>query len=192
MKNVRAICVFCASSSAVAPVYKEAATDLGRRMGMLGVELIYGGASIGLMGCVARGVHEKGGRVTGVLPAFFKTKDIEYIEADQLIVTQDMRERKAELDKRSDGFIVLPGGIGTLEEAMEILSLRQLKQTDRPLVFVNTEGFYDGLLSHLKEIVALNFAKKNTLDLFGVAADPQGALDYIMNFNAAGPIPDKV
>ena len=192
MKNVRAICVFCASSSHVAPVYMETATELGRRMGRMGVELIYGGASIGLMGCVARGVHEEGGRVTGVLPEFFKTKDIEYREADRLIVTKDMRDRKAELDARADGFIVLPGGIGTLEEAMEILSMRQLKLTDKPLVFVNTEGFYEGLISHLKEIVDLNFAKPNTLDLFGVAADPEQALQYILSYEPPGAVPEKV
>ncbi len=192
MKTVRAICVFCASSSQVDPVFLETATELGRQMGRLGVELIYGGASIGLMGCVARGVHEEGGHVTGVLPAFFKKKDIEYREADRLIVTKDMRERKAVLDARANGFIVLPGGIGTLEEAMEILSMRQLKLTDKPLVFVNTQGFYGGLIAHLQEIVELRFAKPNTLDLFGVAADPKEALDYIFNYESSGPAPDKV
>ena len=95
----------------------------------LACNLIYGGASIGLMGCVARGVHEFGGQVTGVLPEFFKIKEIEYGDADELIVTKDMRERKAVMDQKSDAFITLPGGIGTMEEAMEILSMKQLKLT---------------------------------------------------------------
>jgi len=171
-------------------VYREAATDLGRRMGRLGIDLIYGGASIGLMGCVARGVHEFGGRVTGVLPEFFKTKDIEYEEADELIVTKDMRERKAVMDHKSDAFITLPGGIGTLEEAMEILSMKQLKLTLKPLVFINTCNFYDGLMANLQEMVDLKFAKQKTLDLFAVEPDAQAALQYILDYKPP-EIPSK-
>ena len=171
-------------------MYREAATDLGRRMGRLGIDLIYGGASIGLMGCVARGVHEFGGRVTGVLPEFFKTKDIEYEEADELIVTKDMRERKAVMDHKSDAFITLPGGIGTLEEAMEILSMKQLKLTLKPLVFINTCNFYDGLMANLQEMVDLKFAKQKTLDLFAVEPDAQAALQYILDYKPP-EIPSK-
>lgn len=187
---IRSICVFCASSESVDPVYREAATDLGRRMGRLGIDLIYGGASIGLMGCVARGVHEFGGRVTGVLPEFFKTKDIEYEEADELIVTRDMRERKAVMDHKSDAFITLPGGIGTLEEAMEILSMKQLKLTLKPLVFINTCHFYDGLMANLQEMVDLKFAKQKTLDLFAVEPDAEAALRYILDYKPP-EIPSK-
>lgn len=190
MKEIRAICVFCASSEAVDEVYKREATDLGRRMGRLGINLVYGGASIGLMGCVARGVHEADGKVVGVLPEFFKTKDIEYGEADELIVTRDMRERKAVMDRRADAFIVLPGGIGTLEEAMEILSMKQLRLTRKPLVFVNTNNFYGGLISHLREMVDLKFAKRETLDLFVTEPDAEGALNYILHY-APPEIPSK-
>ncbi|KMP12673.1 hypothetical protein UR09_00695 [Candidatus Nitromaritima sp. SCGC AAA799-A02] len=184
MKKLRAICVFCASSQAVDGVYHDMASDLGRRIGRLGVELVYGGASIGLMGAVARGVHEEGGRVVGVIPEFFrkKDKDIEYAEADELIVTKDMRERKGIMDERADAFIALPGGIGTLEEAMEIMSMKQLRQTDKPLVFINTNGFYEGLISNLQEMVDLKFAKPSTLELFAVCSDPQSALDYILAY----------
>ena len=182
MKHIRAMCVFCASSNAVDAVYLEAATDLGRRMGQLGIDLVYGGASIGLMGALARGVHEKGGKVTGVLPKFFKKVEIEYGEADELIVTRDMRERKAIMDERSDAFIVLPGGVGTLEEAMEIFSLIQLKQTLKPLVFVNTEGFYDGIIRHFEQLVQLKFAKKETLKMYALVKSPQEAIDFIENF----------
>ena len=124
---MKTICVFCSSSNAVCKGYYEVATDLGHRIGQLGFDLIYGGASIGLMGAVARGVHDKGGRVIGVIPEFFRKKDktIEYAEADELIVTKDMRSRKAIMTQRADAFIVLPGGIGTLEEAIEILSMKQ-------------------------------------------------------------------
>jgi cytokinin riboside 5'-monophosphate phosphoribohydrolase len=182
MKHIRSICVFCASSNAVGGVYLDAATDLGRRMGQAGIDLVYGGASIGLMGAVARGVHDKGGKVTGVLPKFFKKKDIEYGEADELIVTRDMRERKAIMDERSDAFIVLPGGVGTLEEAMEIFSLVQLKQTAKPLVFVNTEGFYDGIVRHFEKLVELKFAKEETLKMYSLVESPKEAMEFIENF----------
>jgi uncharacterized protein (TIGR00730 family) len=187
---IRTICVFCSSSDAVDEVYRTAATDLGLRMGRLGIDLVYGGAGIGLMGCVARGVHAGKGKVTGVLPEFFMTKDIGYMDADELIVTKDMRERKAVMEQRSDAFIVLPGGIGTLEEAAEILTMKQLKLTQKPLVFINTKNFYAGLLAHMQEIVALKFAKQETLDLFISEPDPASALDYILNYTAP-QIPGK-
>jgi len=182
MINIQSVCVFCASSQSVDELFKNTALELGRELGKRRIDLVYGGASIGLMGCVARGVHEEKGKVIGVLPEFFKTKDIEYSEADELIVTQDMRERKAEMDLRSDAFIVLPGGVGTLEEAMEILSMRQLRLTDKPLVFINTQGFYDGLLATFDEMVDLKFAKSNILDMYGVVADPKSALDYLFSY----------
>lgn len=183
MNPIRSICVYCASSQSVEEVFREAASDLGRRMGRSGIDLVYGGASIGLMGCVARGVHEGGGRVVGVLPEFFKTREIEYSEADELVVTQDMRERKSVMDRRSDAFIVMPGGIGTLEEAMEILSMKQLKLTAKPLVFLNTRGYFDNLFACFREMVDLKFAKQETLNLFGVESDPEGALNYIRNYS---------
>ncbi|MBT5471771.1 MAG: TIGR00730 family Rossman fold protein, partial [Nitrospina sp.] len=94
MNNIKSICVFCSSSDAVDDSYKSVATELGREIGKRGVDLVYGGASIGLMGCVARGVHEEKGNVIGILPEFFRVKEIAYLDADELIVTRDMRERK--------------------------------------------------------------------------------------------------
>jgi cytokinin riboside 5'-monophosphate phosphoribohydrolase len=181
MNTIKSVCVFCASSESVGEFFKDIAFELGCELGKKGIELIYGGASIGLMGSVARGVHKEKGKVVGVLPKFFKTKDIEYSEADELIVTQDMRERKAVMDQRSDAFIVLPGGIGTLEEAMEILSMRQLRLTDKPLVFINTKGFYDGLFKNFEEMVELKFAKPNILDMYTKASDPKNAMEYLFN-----------
>ena len=182
---MKAICVFCASSKAVDRVYHETATDLGHRIGQLGLDLIYGGASIGLMGAVARGVHDKGGRVVGVIPEFFRKidKTIEYANADELIVTKDMRNRKAIMDGRSDAFIALPGGIGTLEEAMEIISMKQLGLTDKPLAFINTNNFYDGLISNLQKMVDLKFVKASTLELFTVCPDPASALHFILAYH---------
>ena len=182
MNNIKSICVFCGSSQAVKGNYKSVATELGREIARRGADLIYGGASIGLMGCVARGVHEEKGRVIGILPEFFRKKDIEYLDADELIVTKDMRERKAKMDEKSDAFIVLPGGIGTLEETMEILSMRQLKLTNKPLVFINTDGFYDKLNETFSSMIERKFAKENIRNMFVMIPNPKNALEYIFNY----------
>ncbi len=184
MKKIKSICVFCASSESVDDFYKSVATELGRELGKKGIDLVYGGASIGLMGCVARGVHEEKGRVTGVLPEFFMKKDIDYIDADEVIVTKDMRERKAVMDERSDAFIVLPGGVGTLEEAMEILSMRQLNLTDKPLVFINSRGFYDKLAETFDSMIDQKFAKDSIKKMYAMVPDPLSALEYIFNYSS--------
>ncbi|MGY8763069.1 MAG: LOG family protein [Nitrospinaceae bacterium] len=178
---MKSICVFCASSNAVDKVYHQVATDLGQRIGLLGLDLIFGGGGIGLMGDVARGVHDKGGRVVGVIPEFFLNNEqpIEYAKADELIVTKDMRSRKAIMDERSDAFIVLPGGIGTLEEATEIISMKQLGLTEKPIVFINTNKFYDAFILNLNRMVELKFAKQSTLDLINVLPDPLSALEFM-------------
>ena len=187
MNKPSTICVFCGSSELVDDIFKATAFELGLELGRRGIDLIYGGASIGLMGCVARGVHEEKGKVIGVLPEFFKTKDIEYSEADELIITRDMRERKAVMDQRSDAFIVLPGGIGTLEEAIEILSMRQLNLTDKPLIFINTQGFYEALRSTFEKMIGSRFAKPNIIDMYKVAPDPESALDYLLSYVPRSP-----
>ena len=182
--SINSVCVFCSSSNSIGDVYFETAKNLGHKIGELGLDLVYGGGSIGLMGAVARATHEKGGRVIGVIPEFFtkKDKNFEYSEADELIITETMRIRKAIMDERSDAFIALPGGIGTLEEAVEIMSMKQLGLTDKPLVFINTSNFYDGLISNLREMVNLRFAKSSALDLFSVCPDPSSALKFIFSY----------
>ena len=179
---MKTICVFCSSSDDVDRLYHQIAMDLGQRIGRLGFDLVYGGAGIGLMGAVARGVHEKGGRVVAVIPEFFRAKDkaIEYADADELIIPDNMRNRKAIIDGRSDAFIVLPGGIGTLEEAMEIISMKQLGLSDKPVALINTNNFYDGLISNFKQMVDFKFAKASLLNLFAVCPDPESALDFII------------
>ena len=182
MKKNKSICVFCSSSDSIDNIYFQTATDLGHRIGELGLELVYGGANIGLMGVVARTTHEKGGRVVGVIPEFFRNKDenIEYVEADELIVAENMRIRKTIMAERADAFLVLPGGIGTLEEAIEVLSMKQLGLTDKPLVFINTNNFYDDLTSILQKMIDLGFANPSTFDLFSVCSDPLSAIQFVL------------
>ena len=182
--SMNSICVFCSSSNSIDDIYVETATDLGHRIGQLGLDLVYGGASIGLMGAVARATHEKGGRVVGVIPEFFRKKNmnIEYVEADELIVAKTMRIRKTIMTERADAFLVLPGGIGTLEEAIEVLSMKQLGLTDKPLVFINTNNFYTDLISIFQKMIDLGFAKPSNLELFSVCSDPLSAIQFALSY----------
>ena len=183
---MKSICVFCSSSDLIDEVYFKTAIDLGCQIGGLNLDLVYGGGGIGLMGAVARSVHKNGGKVVGVFPEFLREKDkgFEYTEADELIIAETMRIRKAIMDERADAFIVLPGGIGTLEEAIEIMSMKQLGLTDKPLAFVNTNNFYDSLISNFQMMVGLKFAKSSILDLFAVCPNSSSALEFILSYKS--------
>jgi uncharacterized protein (TIGR00730 family) len=142
------VCVFCASSNAARPSYLEAARHLGERLAAAGHELVYGGGQVGLMGEVARAVHNAGGKVYGVIPERLKVKEgIAYHLADTMVVTDTMSERKHHMMVISDAFVVLPGGLGTLEELMEVLVAKVLNYHAKPIVLLNTDGFYESLLA---------------------------------------------
>ena len=175
----KAICVFCASSSAVAPTYFRAANELGTKLAERGDTLVYGGGNIGLMGELAVACHRGGGRVVGVIPDSLKDKELAYEQADELIVTQDMRDRKTHMERRSDAFIALPGGFGTLEELLEIITLRQLNYHDKPIVVVNLDGFYDRLFELFEQFIESRFAKSKHRRNFAAAADVDSALGMI-------------
>ncbi len=177
--NIRSVCVFCSSSNFAESIFMNSARELGRGIGKMGLTLIYGGASINMMGQAASGVHEEGGRIINVLPEFFRKKEIEYLDADELIVTSDMRSRKAIMEENADAFIALPGGIGTLEEVTEILSMRQLKLMSKPLILVNTDGFFDNLITLFNDMVLRKFVKPEFIETLVVVPDPQSALDHL-------------
>lgn len=180
MAAMKSICVYCGSSDDIDPAYRQAAKDLGKLIGSQGDQLIYGGGSVGLMGDCARAVHEHGGRVVGVIPESLTTAEIAYHNADELIITQTMRERKQIMDDRADAFVVLPGGFGTLEELAEILVLKILKYTDRPLIIVNPDGFYDPLMELFNHFVEKKFAKPKHLALVSfvdLVEDVYGLID---------------
>ncbi len=162
---MRSICVYCSSSDHIDPAFRKPAKDLGRLIATHGDTLVYGGGSVGLMGDCARAVHAFGGKVVGVIPQSLTTAEIAYHHADELIVTQTMRERKQIMDERADAFVVLPGGFGTLEELSEILVLKILGYTDRPLIIVNPDGFYDPLIELFNHFVQHKFAKPKHLEL---------------------------
>jgi hypothetical protein len=164
------LCVYCASSDRLEPKYFAAAEELGRELVARGWGLLYGGGKTGLMGAVARGTKAAGGRVVGVIPGFMKARELAFDAADELVTVLTLRERKLLLEARADAFVALPGGFGTLEEIMEILTLRQLDLVKKPCVFFNQDGFYDDLLRLFDRMLADKFFKPSNLQLFRVAA----------------------
>jgi hypothetical protein len=179
------VCVFCSSAGGLDEVYRQAAHDLGVELAERGHRLVYGGGNVGLMGEVARSVHEHGGTVVGVIPQSLVDRELAYEPADELLVTETMRERKAEMDARADAFVALPGGFGTLEELLEVLTLRQLRLHDRPIVLVNVAGYWDPFLAMVSDIVGHGFAPLGEGTLFQVAKTAAEAVDLA----EAGPAP---
>lgn len=185
VERSKSVCVFCSSSDGVAPVFVEAADHLGALIARSGQTLVYGGGRVGLMGALARSVHRNGGRVVGVIPRSLMDAEVGYRQADELILTRDLRERKAIMEARCDSFICLPGGFGTLEETLEIITLRQLRLLDKPIVILNVAGFYDPLVSLFEHLYAARFARPDARDLYHVSTTAEDALQYLAARNTS-------
>jgi uncharacterized protein (TIGR00730 family) len=174
------VCVYCSSSDHIADTYPPVADALGRGLVQQGHRLVYGGGTVGLMGVVARAVHDAGGTVIGVIPERLEAREgLAYELADDLIVTDTMQERKRRMFTEADAFVVLPGGFGTLEEFLEVLTLKQLGYHDRPIVLLNTGGFFDPLLDFFRTLHAERFARANVTEVVHVAATPEAALQHL-------------
>ncbi len=178
----KVICVYSSSSCAIDKIYFQAASELGKEIADKGDTLLYGGGLTGLMGETARAVHENGGKVIGVIPEALNVKGIVYETCDELVVTKGMRERKGTMDSRSDAFIALPGGYGTLEEILEIITLKQLKYHNKPIVILNINNFYSKLLEQFDSIIENKFAKQECSELYYVTDSIKEALEYIDNY----------
>jgi hypothetical protein len=159
-RPIRSVCVFCGSGPGRSPVYLAAARILGGDMAKAGLELVYGGGGLGLMGEVARSVLGGGGKVTGIIPTFLTERERMLEDAQDLIVTKDMHERKMLMFTRSDAFIALPGGIGTLEELVEQLTWAQLGQHAKPILLCNVDGFWAPFLTLLDHMRAEAFIRQ--------------------------------
>jgi uncharacterized protein (TIGR00730 family) len=157
MSEIQSICVYCGSSPGTDPAFVETARHFGQILAENKVGLVYGGGSTGLMGAVARAVADHGGRVTGIIPEFLKAKEVAFKGAQEMIVTQDMHERKRTMFERADAFVALPGGIGTLEELVEQLTWAQLGQHRKPVLVLNVKGFWDPLCALLDHMRGLDF-----------------------------------
>tara|TARA_R110002051_G_scaffold20499_6_gene55848 strand:+ start:2129 stop:2731 length:603 start_codon:yes stop_codon:yes gene_type:complete len=149
----KSVCLFCGSSDGANPDYVAAARAFGAETARAGWRLVYGGGGVGLMGASARGAHEAGGRVLGIMPAFLRSRERLYDEVETLVVTS-MHERKTLMYDQSDAFVVAPGGVGTLEEVIELLSWKRLDLHSKPIIFLNINGFWDSLFAVMRHSVA--------------------------------------
>lgn len=170
------VCVFCASAAGASPVYLEAAKELGRRIADRGYGLLYGGATVGAMGAVADGALAAAGKVVGVIPDVIREREIDHKNLTELHVVRTMHERKAMLSSRADAFLALPGGYGTMDEFIEIVTWAQLRIHAKPCVLVNINGFWDGLLRFIDHTVREGFIVPENRGLVQVADDPESAL----------------
>ncbi len=173
------ICVYCSSSNNVSESYFATARALGEGMARRGWPLVYGGASVGLMGALAEAVHGAGGTVIGIIPQALLDREIAYLQADDLIVTTTLRERKRLMDEHGDAFVALPGGFGTLEELLEIMTLRQLAYHNKPIIIVNVDGYFNSLLDQFERIFAEGFTHGRYRDLYAVVESSAAALDLL-------------
>ena len=168
---VHNICVYCGSGVGKSPAYRAAARTLGKALAEQKIGLIYGGGDLGLMGDIAHTTLDHGGHVTGIIPQFLTRKEQMLRDVDELIVTQDMHERKRLMFERSDGFVALPGGIGTLEELVEQLTWVQLGRHTKPVIVANIEGFWDPFLNVLTHMKADGFIRPGVNVHFTVVDD---------------------
>jgi uncharacterized protein (TIGR00730 family) len=154
MARLNRVCVYCGSGTGLNPAYARAARIVGRALAENGIDLVYGGGSLGLMGTLARAVLDAGGRVTGIIPHFLKDRERMFTDVTELIVTADMHERKMLMFERAEAFVALPGGVGTLEELVEQMTWVQLGQHEKPIVLANIDGFWQPLIDlfdHMRE-----------------------------------------
>jgi uncharacterized protein (TIGR00730 family) len=168
MTKIKRLCVYCGSSGTVEPQFREAASALGTRLGAAGIELVYGGGRVGLMGLLADAALAAGGKVTGIIPARLLRAEVAHRGVGELVVVDSMHDRKRLMAERADAFAVLPGGIGTLDELFETLSWKQLDLHDKPILLVDIGGYWAPLRRLLDHIVVTGFAREQTRGLLHV------------------------
>lgn len=181
MKN---ICVFASSSNVLDSAFYNDASRLGELIGKNGMNIVYGGSRLGMMYVCASSVKQNGGNIIGVMPQ--RLYDIGYgnpDDCDDFIITTGIRERKAKMDEISDGVIALAGGFGTLEEISEMIVQKQLGYNNKPIVILNTNGFYDNLVAFFNSIIDNKFAKQDSDKLFYIAQTPDDAVNFILEYN---------
>lgn len=168
MTRGKRLCVFCGSFLPASQAYQDAAARLGEEIGRAGVELVYGGGRIGLMGIVADAALATGAKVIGVIPTALHGREVGHIGLTDLVLVPDMQERKRQMFALSDAVAVLPGGLGTLDEAFEAITLRQLHFFEKPIVLVDVEGYWQPFVALVKQVIAAGFAAPDADQLFDV------------------------
>jgi uncharacterized protein (TIGR00730 family) len=185
MTDISALCVYCGSAVGIDPAHRTAAKALGGIMAARGIRLVYGGGRIGLMGVIADAVLAGGGQVTGVIPEHLQRREVGHQEVTELRVVSSMHERKRIMSEIADGFVVMPGGLGTLDETFEIVTWRQLGLHDKPIVIADIGGYWQPLLGLLDAAISGGFAKPEARDLFFVADSVEGVFAAL----AGAPMP---
>lgn len=179
LRRVDSICVYCGSGAGLNPAYAAAAEDFGAILADAGVRLVYGGGSLGLMGIIARSVLRHGGEVTGIIPSFLSERERMLRDVQELVVTDDMHQRKRLMFERADAFVALPGGIGTLEEVVEMLTWAQLGQHNKPVLLADIDGFWGPLLNLLSHMRAEEFIRDGLMVRYHVASTVTDILPMI-------------
>lgn len=176
------VAVYCSSSDDIDRRYFEDAEALGVALAQQGWRLVFGAGSVGLMGAVARATQRVGGTVFGVIPRALDHKEVTYEACDELLRVETMRQRKAIMEENADAFIVLPGGFGTFEEVLEVIVLKQLNYHSRPIVFVNTLGYWNPLITLFETTIEQHFARPTNRQLYKVVETPDAAIAYVANY----------
>ncbi len=182
MNNLDKICVFCGSSDGNDLAITDAAVRLGEIFAERNITLVYGAAKIGVMGTIAKSVLDNSGKVIGIIPNFLKKKEVVHLGLTELITTQNMHERKLKMQEQSDGFIALPGGMGTLEELFEIITWLQLGLHQKPIGLLNINGFYNDLIKMLETMVRKGFLSMDNYNLLLVDSDINRLLKKMEEF----------
>ncbi|MFD1333858.1 TIGR00730 family Rossman fold protein [Methylopila musalis] len=181
MTRIRTVCVYCGSSPGADPRHMEDAAALGRALAEAGVGLVYGGGNIGLMGAVARATLAAGGHVTGIIPQFLVDREVMLADVQELVVTEDMHERKRIMFERSDAFVALPGGVGTLEELVEQMTWAQLGRHDKPILIADFGGFWSPLIALLHHMSAQGFIRPGMAVPYVVATTVDQVIPLLEN-----------
>jgi uncharacterized protein (TIGR00730 family) len=179
MSNLSSLCVYCGSSNDGAPSHRDMATELGTLMAQRKIALVYGGGGVGLMGTIADAVMAGGGQVTGIIPDFLMHQEVGHSAISSLEVVGSMHERKARMAELSDGFLILPGGLGTLEEFFEMLTWRKLQLHNKPIAVLNQDGFWNGLQALIGDLAEAKYARATDIALTSWVENPEAALDAL-------------
>jgi uncharacterized protein (TIGR00730 family) len=188
MKTINSIAVYCGSKLGDKSTYAKTARELGAQMAARGIRLVFGGGRIGIMGQVADQVLINGGKVTGVIPHFLNDLEVAHKGVTELIIVETMHERKHIMFKRSDAFVILPGGLGTLDECMEIITWKQLQLHACPIIILDVDGYWKSLETLFKDIVLGGFAHPKALDLVSIVDSVDGVFEAINSASKPDPI----
>ncbi|TNE40334.1 MAG: TIGR00730 family Rossman fold protein [Alphaproteobacteria bacterium] len=179
MSKLKSLCIYCGSRVGSMPAFETATLALADTLAARGIRLVYGGGGIGLMGIAAKRVMAQGGEVVGIIPEFLQKLEVKYEGVTQLILTDSMHERKQLMFDMSDAFLVLPGGIGTLDETVEMMTWRQLQRHSKPIALVNLDGYWDPFVELIDHVIDNGFAEANIRDNLIVASSIEDALSQI-------------